>query len=76
MKITKRQLKRIIREEYTRVLAENVMSLVKKYASAGTPQTEQIKQAKQDPVYQEFSDAQKLEFEDALENYNDQMMGF
>ena len=44
MKITKRQLKRIIREEYTRVLAENVMSLVKKYASAGTPQTEQIKQ--------------------------------
>ena len=76
MKITRRQLRRIIKEEYTRVLAENVMDLVKKYASASTPEAEQLKQAKQDPAYQKFTDAQKSEFEIALEEYNEEMMGF
>ena len=76
MKITKRQIKKIIKEEYVRVLAENVMALVKKYASAGTPEAEQLKQAKEDPAYQKFSDAQKSEFEIALEEYNEEMMGF
>lgn len=76
MKLSKRQLKRIIKEEYVRVLAENVIALVKKYASAGTPEAEQLKQAKKDPTYQKFSDAQKSEFEIALEEYNEEMMGF
>ena len=71
MKITKRQLRRIIKEEYRRVLSENIQSLVKKHASAGKTMDDAIAAAlKDDPT------ADPKALEDAMEDYYDDMMGF
>ena len=81
MKITKRQLRRIIKEELTRVLVEGgkdnpVAALVRYVANASTKEEEQLRIAKNDPAWKELSPAQQSEFEIALEEYNEKMMGF
>jgi len=75
MKITKRQLKRIIKEEYARILTEDenekIPALVKKYASARRT----IDQAVSDALQEEPSvDREALDA--AMEDYYDEMMGF
>ncbi len=71
MKITKRQLKRIIKEEYNRILSENIQALVKKHASGGKSINDAVAAAlEEDPNV----DPQALE--DAMEDHYDDMMGF
>lgn len=75
MKITKRQLKQIIKEEYARILTEDenkkIPALVKKYASARRT----IDQAVSDALKEEPNvDREALDI--AMENYYDEMMGF
>ena len=72
MKITKRQLRRIIKEEISRsILVENIQAIVKKYASAGKPIDDAISSALKDNP-----DIDKQALEDAMEDYYDEMMGF
>ncbi len=71
MKITRRHLKRIIKEEYRRILSENIQALVKKHASARLSINDAVAAAlEEDPSV----DPQALE--DAMEDYYDDMMGF
>lgn len=75
MKLTKKQLKKIIKEEYNRILAEDenkkIPALVKKYASASRT----IDQAISDALQEEPNvDREALEI--AMEDYYDEMMGF
>ena len=71
MKITKRQLKKIIKEEYNRVLTENIQALVKKHASAALSINDAIAAAlEEEPTI----DAAALH--DAMEDYYDEMMGY
>ena len=71
MKVTRRQLRRIIKEEYRRVLNENIQSLVKKHAAAGKTVDDAIEGAlKDDPT------ADPKALADAMEDYYDEMMGF
>jgi len=75
MKITKRQLKRIIKEEYARILTEDenekIPALVKKYASARRT----IDQAVSDAL-QEEPNVDREALDAAMEDYYDEMMGF
>ena len=71
MKITKRQLRKIIKEELTRVLVEDVESLVKKHASASLSVNDAIKAALADKP-----DVDPAALEAAMEDYYDEMMGF
>ena len=71
MKITKRQLRRIIKEELTRVLVEDVRALVKKHASASVKIDDAIKAALADKP-----DVDPAALEAAMEDYYDEMMGF
>ena len=75
MKITKRQLKQIIKEAYARILTEDenkkIPALVKKYASARRT----IDQAISDALKEEPNvDREALDI--AMEEYYDEMMGF
>ena len=75
MKLTKKQLKKIIKEEYSRILTEDenkkIPALVKKYASARRT----IDQAISDALQEEPNvDREALEI--AMEDYYDEMMGF
>ena len=75
MKITKRQLRRIIREVYTKViLKEDVQRLVKKVASGSRSENEALRIGKEDELYSKFDDNQKQKFEVALEEYYEEMM--
>ena len=71
MKITKRQLRRIIKEELARVLVEDVGSLVKKHASASVNMDDAIKAALADNP-----NVDPAALEAAMEDYYDEMMGF
>ena len=75
MKITKRQLKRIIKEEYSRILTEDenkkIPALVKKYASA----RRSISQAISDAI-QEEPNVDHDELEMAMEDKYDEIVGF
>lgn len=75
MKITKRQLKQIIKEEYARILTEDenekIPALVKKYASARRT----IDQAISDAL-QEEPNVDREALDSAMEDYYDEMMGF
>ena len=75
MKITKRQLKQIIKEEYARILTEDenkkIPVLVKKYASARRT----IDQAISDAL-QEEPNVDREALDAAMEDYYDEMMGF
>tara|TARA_E500000178_G_scaffold288384_1_gene290983 strand:+ start:467 stop:694 length:228 start_codon:yes stop_codon:yes gene_type:complete len=75
MKITKKVLKQIIKEEYARILTEDenkkIPALVKKYASARRT----IDQAISDALQEEPNvDREALDI--AMEEYYDEMMGF
>ena len=71
MKITKRQLRKIIKEELTRVLVEDVEALVKKHASASLSINDAIKAALADKP-----DVDPAALEAAMEDYYDEMTGF
>ena len=71
MKITKRQLRKIIKEELARVLVEDVGSLVKKHASASVSLDDAIKAALADNP-----NVDPAALEAAMEDYYDEMMGF
>ena len=71
MKITKRQLRKIIKEELARVLVEDVGSLVKKHASASVSMDDAIKAALADNP-----NVDPAALEAAMEDYYDEMMGF
>lgn len=71
MKVTKRQLRRIIKEELTRVLVEDVGALVKKHASASVSMDDAVKAALADNP-----NVDPAALEAAMEDYYDEMMGF
>jgi hypothetical protein len=71
MKITKKQIKRIIKEEYSRILSENIQALVKKYASASLSINDAVAAA-----LEEDPSVDSTELGDAMEEYYDEMMGY
>ena len=73
MKITRRQLRRIIRET---VVLESLDTLVKKHAKAygGRTINDNIATAIADPMFAELGVSEK-ELADAMEAFHDKMMG-
>ena len=71
MKITKRQLRRIIKEA---ILHEDTGALVKKHASAGKSINSATKAAMEDAKKQGL-DIDEKELGDAMEDYYDEMEG-
>jgi hypothetical protein len=75
LRITKGQLKRIIKEEYVKILTEDenkkIPALVKKYASASRTINQAISSA-----LQEEPNVDQEALDDAMQDYYDEMMGF